>query len=161
VETFIQYQKFLGLTPRQDERSKVGVLPQYYADMFGWDNMVSVIARAYHSLSPEEQAQCVILTNNYGEAGAVDLLGSRYNLPKAISGHNNYWIWGPRDATGKVVIRLGGSIEAVREAYSEVYQSGTIKNNYCMPYESDLPVYICKGRRSSIKDDWTELKHFD
>jgi hypothetical protein len=161
VETFIQYQKFLGLTPQQNERSKVGVLPQYYADMFGWENMVYVIAQAYHSLSPEEQAHCAILTNNYGEAGAVDLLGGRYNLPKAISGHNNYWIWGPRDATGKVVIRLGGSIETIRETYSEVYQSGTIKNDYSMPYESDLPVYICKGRHASLQDDWAEFKHFE
>jgi hypothetical protein len=161
VETFIQYQKNLGMAPKQEERSAVGVLPQHYADMFGWEEMVSVIAQAYHSLTPEEKAQCAIFTNNYGEAGAIDFFGGRYNLPKAISGHNNYWLWGPRGATGEVVIRIGGSSDEMSTRYSDVVHAGTTKNGYCMPYENNRPVFICKGLRASAEIDWEKLKHFD
>ena len=71
--------------------------------------MVRTIADAYHTLTPDEQTRCAIMANNYGEAGAIDYFGGEYGLPNAISGHNNYWIWGPRNADGSVVIHLGGS----------------------------------------------------
>jgi hypothetical protein len=123
--------------------------------------MVAAIADAYRLLDPEEQAKCSIFCNNYGEAGAVDFYGPRYGLPKAISGHNNYWIWGPRGAEGEVVIRLGGSIEAMREAYENVVQAGVFRDEYCMPYENDQPIWICRSRHTSLKHDWANFKHFE
>ena len=99
--------------------------------------------------------------NNYGEAGAIEFYGRKYSLPKVISGHNNYWLWGPQDATGAVVIRVGGSLEAMRESYGEVLQAGTFRDDYCMPYENNLPIWIARNRRVSLKDDWTEFKHYE
>lgn len=161
VESFIAYSKALGITPSTPEKKELSKLPQFYADMFGWEKMVAVVSDAYNTLTPEEKAKCAIIGNNYGEAGAIDFLGRKYNLPKAISGHNNYWLWGPRNATGEVVIRLGGSIEAMRESYGEVVQTGTFKDDYCMPYENNMAVYVCKNRRAPLKDDWAEFKHYE
>ena len=161
VNTFIAYTQMLGVTPSTPEKKVLGKLPQHYADMFGWEKMATVVADAYNTLTPEEQAKCAIIGNNYGEAGAIDFFGRKYNLPKAISGHNNYWLWGPRNATGEVVIRLGGSIEAMRESYGEVIQRGTFKDDYCMPYENNMAVWICKNRRAPLKDDWAEFKHYE
>jgi 4-amino-4-deoxy-L-arabinose transferase-like glycosyltransferase len=90
VKTYIRYAERLGVSPSTHEKKEVGKLPQHYADMHGWEKMVATVAGVYDSLSAEEQAQCAIFTGNYGEAGAVDFLGRKYNLPKAISGHNNY-----------------------------------------------------------------------
>jgi hypothetical protein len=161
VETYITYTHMLGQTPSTPERKVLSKLPQFYADMFGWEKMTAAVADAYNSLMPEEKTKCAIIGNNYGEAGAIDFFGRQYNLPKAISGHNNYWLWGCRGATGEVVIRLGGSIEALRESYSVVILAGVFKDNYCMPYENNMPVWICKKRVAPIKDVWSEFKHYE
>ncbi len=108
VETQIRYTRAIGLTPPSMERTRETELHQVYADRFGWQEMVADVARAYDSLSPGERAECAIYTQNYGQAGAVDYFGGRYGLPKAISGHNNYWLWGPGERSGKVLIIIGG-----------------------------------------------------
>src|SRR5262249_50100599 len=87
VDTFIGYEKALGLMPKAQERSAVAELPQYYADQFGWENMVSEVARVYAKLTPEEQARCVIYVRNYGEAAAIDFFGKKYGLPGALCAH--------------------------------------------------------------------------
>ncbi len=161
VESFIAYSQAMGIKPSTPEKKELSKLPQFYADMFGWKEMVAAVADAYNTLSPEEKTKCAIIGNNYGEAGAIDFFGRKCNLPKAISGHNNYWLWGPGNATGEVVIRLGGSIEAMRESYGDVVQTGTFKNSYCMPYENNMAIYVCKKRRTPLKDDWPEFKHYE
>jgi hypothetical protein len=161
VETFISYSRMLGITPSTSEKKQLSKLPQHYADMFGWEKLTAVAADVYKRLSPEERAKCVIFCNNYGEAGAIDFFGGAYNLPKTISGHNNYWLWGCQNASGELVIRLGGSKEAMLESYKEVEQAGFFQDEYCMPYENKMPIYLCKGRRTPLKDDWTKFKHFE
>jgi len=161
VETFISYSQALGMAPSTPEKKQLSKLPQFYADMFGWEKMTAVVADAYHTLTPEEKLKCAIVGNNYGEAGAIDFFGPKYSLPKAISGHNNYWLWGCRNATGEVVIRIGGSIDAMRESYKEVIQTGIFQDQYCMPYENNISIYVCKGRRIPLKDDWAEFKHYE
>ena len=48
-----------------------------------------------------------ILTGNYGEAGALNLYGSRYGLPTAISPVNAYWLRGYGRIPPDAVIALG------------------------------------------------------
>src|SRR2546426_4446870 len=89
-----------------------GVDPQVFADQFGWEEMVAKVAQAYRSLAPEERAKCVLYAHNYGEAAAIDFYGPKFGLPRAASGHNNYFLWGPPDSTGGrggVVITIGES----------------------------------------------------
>jgi hypothetical protein len=88
-----------------------------------------------------------------GEAGAIDFFGREYNLPGALSGHNNYWLWGRDNTAGEVIIQLGGSEEAPRAAYGEVIQAGIVMNDYCMPYENNVPVWICKNRRTPLREE--------
>lgn len=161
VKTYIGYTQSLGISVKSVEGKKLSQLQQFYADMFGWENMAAAVSRAFNTLSPAEQAKCTIIANNYGEAGAIDFFGEKYHLPKTICGHNSYWLWGPRGATGEVVIRLGGSLEAMKESYKEVIQAGIFKDDYCMPYENDQFIYICKGRYRPLKDDWSEFKHYE
>ena len=160
VETYIKYQSFLGIEPPKTERHKFGKLPQGYADMFGWENMVAIVAKVYNSLSSEERAKCAIFTSNYGEAGAIDFFGKKYGLPKAISGHNNYWLWGPRDYTGEIVITVGESLEDVKKTFDQVELGATVVSEYAMPYESDLPVYICRKPKVSLPEVWPRVKGY-
>jgi len=165
VENYIGYAKVLGEEPSTAERKELGKLGQFYADMHGWEKLVKTIAGVYHTLSPEEKQKCTIFTNNYGEAGAIDFFGKKFNLPSAISGHNNYWLWGPGDRDIEVVIHLGGqngpSLEVLKNLYQEVKHADTFTCDYCMPYENNMEIYLCKGPKVSIKEIWPRLKHYD
>ncbi len=86
------------------ENRKLGPLPQAYADQFGWEEMVATVAGAYNGLPANLRAKTAIFAQNYGQAGAIDFFGPKYGLPKAISGHQNYFFWGPRDFTGESFI---------------------------------------------------------
>jgi len=160
VETFIGYQKFLGVEPSAEETNPLGELPQYFADRFGWENMTATVASVYEGLSPEQQAECVIVTGNYGEAGAIDYFGPRYGLPPAISQHNSYYLWGPGDVSGNVMISVGISREDLENAFESVTEMATIVSPYAMPYENHMPVYLCVGLRVPLNEAWQRGKHY-
>lgn len=161
VETYISYSEFIGVAPPPTERHEMGRLPQHFADMFGWENMAATVANAYHRLSPEEKAKCGIFCGNYGEAGAIDFFGRKYDLPRAISGHNNYWLWGPRGYTGEVMLMIGVGENHLRIMFREVRQIEIIKHEYVMPYENTLPIYLCKDAFLPIEEIWPRLKNFN
>jgi hypothetical protein len=166
VQQFIKYEHFLGLMPRADERSDVGELPQYYADQFGWPEMVDSIATVYRKLTPEEQAQCVIFVRNYGEAGAVDFFGGKYGLPNALCGHNSYWFWGPGDRTGDIAIVVGRSkdlqdnLSDLGRAFKHVELGATTNAKYCMPYENGRMIFICKGLNTTVQKIWLRERFY-
>ena len=88
VEQFISYMGKLPFkVPRSEHSHMRAVLPQHFADQFGWEEMVAKVSEAYLKLSPEERPGCGIFAQNYGQAGAIDFFGRRYGLPPALSGH--------------------------------------------------------------------------
>ena len=163
VETYIRYANALGLsgTNVADERHKMGPLPQHFADMFGWEEFTAEIARVYHGLSPEEKSRCAIYVRNYGEAGAIDVLGRRYGLPRAISGHNTYWIWGPGPATGDVLIMVGGAPDEEGKAFESFERVGSTPDHpYAMPYERNRPIYVGRKLKIPMSEAWARSKDF-
>jgi hypothetical protein len=161
VERYIGYADFLGITQDSPEGKKLDKLPQYYADMFGWPEKAAAVAAVFTGLSPEERAQCAIVAMNYGRAAAVDVFGRYYGLPRAISPHNNYWIWGTQGHTGELVIWLGGDLDFLRERFASVEIAGAIACKFCMPYESNLNIYLCRNPRRPFAELWQELKHYE
>ena len=110
METYLRYQAHLPFAVPRSERGHVGAaLPQHYADEFEWDEMAAATSIVFHSLTTEEQAKTAIFANNYGEAGAIDFFGPRYGLPKAISGHQTYFYWGPRSG-GRIDESICGAL---------------------------------------------------
>lgn len=162
VKTYILYAEQIGIGPGSYEAKELTELHQFYADMHGWDKMVETVAGVYQNLPSEEQSQCNIITGNYGEAGAIDFFGRKYHLPKASSGHNNYWLWGPQNDTAQVVIYLGGpSEETLVKLYREAQVADTFRCEYCMPYENNMVIYLCKEPRFSLKQIWPRMKHYE
>lgn len=160
VESFTRYVQALGIGMSAAERHEMGALPQHFADMHGWEEMVAEVARVYRSLPPEERAKAGIYGQNYGEAGAVDLLGKKYGLPKASAGHNSYFLWGPQ-SSGEVLIIVGGDAEDHRQGFADVRQAGEIRCGLCMPYENNQPVWIARGLKAPIDQVWPRTKHYD
>lgn len=148
----------VGLS-REIEKGKLAPLPQYLADRFGWESAVATVAQVYQQLSPAEQAQTSIITISYGEAGAIDYFGSAYGLPNVISGHNNYYVWGPRGATGAVVIALGFPEADLREAFASVEQVAALHCDFCLI--DGMPVYVARGLQTPIEQLWPQVKHYE
>jgi hypothetical protein len=120
---------------------------------------VAAVARVYHSLPPEEQAETAIFCNNYGEAAAVDFFGPRYGLPQAISGHQNYFFWGPRNYTGQIVILVGQGEGSARKEFASVEVAATLHNPYALWYEN-LPILLCRGLRWNLQTSWSYFKYW-
>ncbi len=162
VETFLRYQDFvLGGPPGSSENKEVGPLPQHYADMFGNEELAALVAEVYHELSADEQSRCVIYGMTYPQAGAIDVFGSRYDLPKAISGHNTYWIWGPGELSGEIMIVMGLNQEILNGIFDDVVEARVFRHPYAMPWRNNLPIYLCRGPRMSLKSIWPEFKHYE
>jgi hypothetical protein len=160
VETFLAYQDRLGLEPPRTEKSHTGRLPQHYADMFGWEEMADAVARVYHSLPEAERANCAVFASNYGEAGAVDFFGPRRGLPKALSGHQNYFLWGPRGYTGDCVITVGEELEDVRKSFDSVEHAATFTHPHAIPHENNSPILIARRPKRPLTEIWPDVKCF-
>ena len=147
-QTWFRYTRATGLykTSTNSENESSGILPQFYADRFGWQEEVDQVTRIYRSLSPEDQKKTGIYCSNYGEASAINFLG--HGLPFAISGHNNYWLWGPHGETGEI-----------HEYYDSVVIAGRMNSPLSMPYEH-RNIYLVRGRRKDITADWADFKHY-
>jgi 4-amino-4-deoxy-L-arabinose transferase-like glycosyltransferase len=160
IDKFIRYQSYLPFEISKTERSFIGEsLPQYYADEFPWPGMVETVARVYYSLTPEEQKRTAIFGNNYGQAAAIDFFGPKYGLPKAISGHQNYFLWGPRDYTGDIVIVLGDEESKAREHFNSVTVAATLNNPYAYRYEN-RPILLCRGLKWNLQTEWSRIKNW-
>ena len=129
-------------------------LPQHFADMFGWPEMVAQIARIYDGLPDDEKARCIIFGDNYGVAGAVDLLGKAHGLPSAISTHHNYHLWGPGDVADPVVIAVTRAEDQIIALFDEVTLVDRTSHPYCIPHENDKPIYVCRRLKMRIEEVW-------
>jgi hypothetical protein len=154
------YAKFWDVERVQVEREPSGKLPQMYADMMGWPQQADVVAGVFHTLSPDDQARVAILTKNYGQAGAIDYFGQALGLPHAISGHNNYFLWGPQEYTGEVVIAVGMPLDDLKATFDQIDQAATINYEYAIPEENNLPVYVCRKPKMTLQQAWPRLKFY-
>ncbi len=102
-----------------------------------------------------------IFGENYGRGGAIDYWADEYDLPGAIGNHNNYWLWGPGDASGEVVIFLGGDPDDLEERFESVEIAGVATCDYCIPYERDLPIYVARDLEMPLDELWPSIGHYD
>lgn len=154
VETLVRYQA-LGFRTRAMERTAHGILPQIHADQFGWRELVAAVARVYASLPAAERDRATIFGRNYGVAAAVDVYGSALGLPPriAISGHNQYWLWGLPPGRSDPVIAVSGPKETCGGLFRQMAVAERLPHNpYAMPYEDQHWIWIC---RDPVVPFWT------
>jgi hypothetical protein len=160
-ETLLNYMRAIHFEPPRTETSHTAALPQLFADQFGWEEMVQSIARVYHSLPSDEQQRAGIYCGNYGEAGAVDFFGSKYGLPNAVSGHQNYYFWGARGYTGEIMIVLDTRDTDERQQFDSVEDAGVVESSrWAMPWEQHTHIYVCRGLHGTLDELWPKLKEW-
>jgi Dolichyl-phosphate-mannose-protein mannosyltransferase len=158
-DKLVAYMRAIHMQPPRTETSHTAVLPQHFADQFGWEQMVGSVAQVYHHLRPEDEKRAAIFCQNYGEAGAIDFFGPKFELPPAISGHQNYFFWGPRDWTGDVALVLDTNDEDDRELFASVEDLGQVVSSpWAMPIERRMHIFLCRGLKISVQELWPRVK---
>ncbi len=160
-DKLIAYMQAIHLQPPRTETSHTAALPQVFADQFGWEQMVGSVAHVYHHLRPEDERRAAIFCQNYGEAGAIDFFGPKLGLPPAISGHQNYFLWGPRDWTGEVALVLDTNDEDERDQFASVEDLGQIVSSpWAMPFERRMHIFLCRDLKAGVREFWPRVKEW-
>jgi hypothetical protein len=158
-DRLIAYMRAIHMEPPRTETSHTEALPQVFADQFGWEQMVGSVAHVYHHLRPEDGKRAAIFCQNYGEAGAIDFFGPKLGLPPAMSGHQNYFLWGPRDWTGEVILVLDTNDEDERELFASVEDLGQVVSSpWAMPFERRRHIFLCRDLKVSVQELWSRVK---
>jgi hypothetical protein len=148
------------LRPPPDETAAVGApLTQIYSDELGWRELVHRVAAVYRALPDDDKKHVTILASNYGEAAAIDFYG-RAELPPAVSGQNQYYLWGPGGGDGSVIVHVNGDPERWRKLCETLEIADTFGVPYAMPYEDGRPIMICRGFRADLSATWARFKRF-
>lgn len=159
-EEIVPYMQALGLGVTRTETSMTGLLPQHFADQFGWEEMVAEVAKVYNSLPVKERGKTAILAGNYGGAGAIDFFGARYGLPKSISAHQNYYFWGPRDYSGERIILLEWNMKDAQYWCGSVEKGPRVAPYYGMGWEH-YDILVCHNFKVPLSEAWPKLKIWD
>jgi 4-amino-4-deoxy-L-arabinose transferase-like glycosyltransferase len=164
VLTILSPAKYIVYTAPFDPNSTrfekfTSPLPEILSDRFGWPQMVQGFAARYNALPPDVRSRTAIFCNNYGEASAVNILGPRYGLPSAISGHQNYFFWGWNNDTGESVLTLGNDPKDYAGNYAEVVDLGSFDAPWIMDHEHHHYFWL-RHRKRSYAEDWPRLKYW-
>jgi hypothetical protein len=159
VFSFVRYAA--RLAPKGEGRKEEGPLPRAFADAFGWKEMTSTVAAVYASLPEEDQREAALFASNDGEAGAIEMFGPEMGLPTPISGHDAYWYWGTRGASGRIVVTVGGDVETWRPRCESVEVAAVFTHSLVAPEENHLRVSICRRTKLPLDAFWPSMKRLD
>ena len=156
----VRYSAAIGVAPPEDERDASGELPLHFALRFGWQELAQAVKVAADTLSPGERLHAVVLAPDFGAAGALNFQRRAYGLPPAVSGHNNYWLWGPGDTDGEVILAVAEDPRELERAYRSVEAVADVDCDLCRPMVTRYRVYVCRGLRRPLAELWEGLKRF-
>jgi hypothetical protein len=158
---FLAYAKYLPFKlPVMEHSHARAALPQWYSDQFGWKEIEDEAALAWNRIPASERHDCGIFAQDYGQAGAIDFFGPRDGLPPALSGHQSWFLWGPRGYSGNCMIVLDDNRETLESLWEHVEYIGTSADN---PYalEKQIPVFLCQGAKfGTLTQLWPKVKRW-
>jgi 4-amino-4-deoxy-L-arabinose transferase-like glycosyltransferase len=129
----------------------------------GWPEMVRTVAQVRDSLPAEERSGVGVLAGDEGEAGAVNLYGSRYGLPEALSGMNSNWLRGYGNPPPTVVIAVGFNQNDLKRMFALCEVSAELKNPYGIVNSTigdNSTVYVCRNLREPWPDFWRKFQYY-
>jgi 4-amino-4-deoxy-L-arabinose transferase-like glycosyltransferase len=131
-------------------------------EQIGWPALVADVARAWRRIPAAERSSAILLTANYGEAGAIERFGPTLGLPQPYSGHNNYWWWGPPPSDTRTVVLVGWSRQYAERYFRSVVLAGTIRNAFDLANDEEgAPIWIATRPWRPLPAMWPALRHYD
>ena len=134
-----------------------------FREEVGWRELVQEVAKIRDALTPEERAHLGIIGTNYGEAGAINLYGPEYGLPRAISGVNSFWYRGYGDPPPQTVIVIGLSKKYLDADFDSCRLVGHTWNQYGVKNEetADHPdIWVCGPPKRGWPEFWKEFRYY-
>jgi hypothetical protein len=139
---------------RRFEDGSIHSLPQDYADMIGWEELASITNKAYQMIGDKKAS--FIYCENYGQAGAVTIIGKKYGLPEAVCFNESFKYWIPTkfnpDITSLIYIngKLGKDVQML-------FNKSTLIGKISDPdaREFGTSVYLCEDPKVSFNEFWT------
>jgi hypothetical protein len=129
------------------------------AETIAWPKLVALVAREYDARPAGQRQHTAILAGNYGEAGAINRYGA--GLPRAYSGANNFWLWGPPPAADTSVIAVNVDLALLRREFARVRRVATFWNGLGVDDdEQGVPVYLATGLKSSWVRAWPAFRAY-
>jgi 4-amino-4-deoxy-L-arabinose transferase-like glycosyltransferase len=141
----------------------IGVTDDLFTEMVGWQDLTKQVAEIYQSIPESEKPRTAILAGNYGEAGALDLYGAEYGLPRLITGSNSMWYRGYGEPEPETVIVVGFEGEYAKQFFQSCQFSGTVKNSYNVKNEETTyhtGLYVCREPRRPWSEMWQEMQWY-
>lgn len=129
----------------------------------GWDELVKTVAGIRDSLPPEQQASMGVLVGNYGEQGAIELLGPAYKLPPPISLTNSAWLRGYPTPPPKTLIVVGVSNEWAEKIFTGCQLAGHNGNSEGIKNEENQfhpDIFVCGSPRLPWPEFWIKYQSF-
>jgi hypothetical protein len=129
----------------------------------GWQEELQTAASIFDSLPPQQRADAGIFAGNYGEAGAVEILGPAYHLPAPISTTNSAWLRGYPVPPPTTLIVLGYSQTVANRAFTECRLAGHVRNSLGVENEEsrDHPdIFVCGPPRLPWAEFWKDYQRF-
>ncbi len=136
------------------EDNSIHSLPQDYADMLGWKELAAVAGKAWDMIPDERSA--FIYCENYGQAGAITVIGKKYNLPEAVCFNESFRYWIPRrfDPDIKSLVYINDEPgNDIKELFRKITRVGSISDPDAR--EFGTAVYLCEDPVSSFNGFWT------
>jgi len=133
------------------------------ADEIGWNDLLSTIAAVRDQLPSDQRARLTILAENYGEVGAINLLGPRYSLPQAISGVNSSWEHGFGDPPPETVILVGFREQFASMYFTSCRLAAHTWNSYGIDNEESFErpdIYVCGPPKDGWPAFWQSFQYF-
>jgi hypothetical protein len=127
--------------------------------MHGWEEHAATIDRVYRLLPDRERGQASVLAGTYSQASALNVLREEA-VARAVSGNMSYYLWGPDAQRGDVLIVYGLPRELLQRHYRTCTDSARIEAPLARPWDTDLPVYVCREPLGTMAELWPELRRF-
>ena len=129
----------------------------------GWDDLVKTVAAIRDSLPSEQQSDLGIVVGNYGEQGAIELLGPAYHLPAPISLTNSAWLRGYPTPPPSTLIVVGFGEEQANHAFTGCRIVGLESNSLGIHNEESTyhpQIFICGPPRKGWPQFWKDYQSF-
>ncbi len=149
LQAMEKYSAPMGDLTNRWEDGQVHAIPQDYADMTGWKELSDIVIKTYISLPPDIQKNCIIYTENYGQAGAIYYYGMPFHLPRPISFSDNFLIWAPDTVVHENLIYVNDELGDIKFLFKDYILKGEVKNRYFR--ENGVQVYFCSQPVSDFK----------
>jgi len=133
-------------------------LPQDFGDMLGWKEMAEKTVKAYASLTEEEKKNTFIFADNYGEAGAINYYGKKYNLPMVYSNNASFLYWLPDSLYVDNLLLITDDQQEMQHDFLKDFSSVILWDSITHPYarEHGSLIIIMKGANEKFNQMFSE-----